>query len=206
MNSPTIAIVDDDPGVAKALNRLLSGRGFSVSTFASAETFLTDYRKSKFDCAIFDLSMPGVGGLELQETLRKEGSQLPVVFLTGEGDIPSAVTAMKGGAVNFLTKPVEAGQLFNALRLALIQRRQQQSEDRDIETMRERFSRLSPRESEVLTHVITGKLNKQIAADLKISEQTVKIHRMRITEKCELQSVAEIVRAAGILGIEPANS
>lgn len=204
MNSTIIAVVDDDPGVTKSLNRLLSGRGYKVETFNSAEDFLISNRKSPFDCAIFDLSMPRVNGLELQERLRKTGSQLPVVFLTGEGSIPAAVNAMKGGAVNFLTKPVDAAELFNALRLALIETNRQRSENRDTEELQSRFARLSARESEVLTHVISGQLNKQIAADLGISEQTVKIHRMRITEKCELYSVAELVRAAGLLGIEPA--
>jgi FixJ family two-component response regulator len=204
MNSGIIALVDDDPGMLKALARLLSGQGFAVRTFASAEEFLLGYRELQFDCAVFDLAMPGIDGIELQEILRRREVALPVIFLTGEGDIPATVRAIKGGALNFLTKPVDTAELLNMLRLALIEATKSRVGEAQLAGLRERFDLLSPREREVLRHVITGKLNKQIAADLGISEQTVKIHRMRITEKTGLPSVAELVRAADQLRLEPA--
>ncbi|MBK1880931.1 response regulator transcription factor [Luteolibacter pohnpeiensis] len=206
MKTPTIGIVDDDPGIVQSLGRLLTNRGFQVHGFHSAEEFLWNHREPALDCAVFDLEMPGLGGLELQEQLRKKGNLLPVVFLSGEGDIPSTVRAMKGGAINFLTKPVDAGELLNSLRLALIQRNRERLEAHEHAEIRGRFESLTPREQEVLRHVIAGRLNKQIAAELGISEQTVKIHRMHITEKTGLPSVAELVRAASDLHIEPAHS
>lgn len=205
MNTGAIAIVDDDPGILRSLDRLLSGRGFVVRTFPSAEAFLSSYGKEPIDCALFDLAMPGLDGLKLQERLRQRGVTLPVVFLTGEGDIPASVRAIKAGAVNFLTKPVDAKELLETLRVALIEGSRTRAAGKELASLRERFDRLTPRELEVLRHVIAGQLNKQIASDLGISEQTVKVHRMHITEKAGLPSVAELVRAAGLLGISSAN-
>ena len=204
MNTGVIALVDDDRGMLRALERLLSGRGFTVRTFASAEEFLLGYRKLQFDCAVFDLAMPGLGGLDLQDLLRQRRTSLPIVFLTGEGDIPASVRAVRAGAVNFLTKPVDTVELLNTLRVALIEGSRSRAVEEELARMRERFDGLTSRELEVLRHVIVGKLNKQIAGDLGVSEQTVKIHRMHITEKTRLPSVAELVRAAGLLGIPPA--
>jgi FixJ family two-component response regulator len=204
MNPATIGLLDDDPGMLHALERLLAGRGFRVCCFSSPDEFLGGYRAAGLDCVVMDLAMPGTGGLEVQERLRKAGAVLPVVFLSGEGDIPASVRAIKGGAVNFLTKPVDAAELLNALRLALIESAKSRAAEEQLAGLRERFGQLTAREREVLCHVITGKLNKQIAADLGISEQTVKIHRMRITEKTGLPSVAELVRAADRLQLDPA--
>ncbi len=200
-----IAVVDDDPEIRKALGRLLRGRGFEVVPFASGEEFLGSIRSLSFDCILLDLEMPGVGGMEIQEKVRESGLPLPVVFLTGHGDIPTTVRAVKAGAIQFLTKPVERSELFAALRLAVIESDRNRARDAEVSELRSRFEKLTPRESEVLRHVIAGKLNKQIAYDLGIREQTVKIHRMHVTEKTGLPSVAELVRAATALGIKPAS-
>jgi FixJ family two-component response regulator len=204
MKPPIIGLVDDDAGMLQALERLLIPRGFQVHSFPSAEDFLIAYREKDLDCVVLDLSMPGLCGLHVQEHLRQSGNDLPVVFLSGAGDIPTTVRAIKGGAVNFLTKPVNSAELLNSLRLALIQAAKSRATRQEREALRERFALLTPRENEVLRHVIAGKLNKQIAADLGNSEQTVKIHRMRVTEKTGLHSVAELVRAANLLELDPA--
>jgi FixJ family two-component response regulator len=204
MKPATIGLLDDDPGMLHALERLLACRGFQVRCFSSPDEFLRSYRSAGLDCVVMDLAMPGSSGLEVQERLRKSGACLPVVFLSGEGDIPASVRAIKGGAVNFLTKPVDATELINTLRLALIEKAKTQALEDETSGLRERFSQLTNRERDVLCHVITGKLNKQIAADLGISEQTVKLHRMRITEKTGLPSVAQLVRAADRLHLDPA--
>lgn len=205
MNPATIGLLDDDPGMLQALHRLLASRGFKVRDFSSPEAFLLSYRSAGLDCLVMDLAMPGASGLEVQDRLRKAGARLPVIFLTGEGDIPASVRAIKGGASNFLTKPVDATELVNAIRLALIESARSRSGESDLAGFRERFTRLTARETEVLRHVIAGKLNKQIAMDLGICEQTVKIHRMHITEKTGLPSVAELVRAADRAGLLPAD-
>lgn len=203
MKSETIGLLDDDSGILRSLDRLLRGRGYQVRQFSSPQEFLGSHGEADLDCLILDLAMPGVDGLELQARLKQSGSSLPIIFLTGEGDIPSTVKAMKAGAVNFLTKPADIKELMNALRLALMENARHRADEEEIADLRGRFERLSPREGEILRHVIAGKLNKQIAADLGISEQTVKIHRMKITEKMGLPSVAELVRAAHQLHLEP---
>lgn len=202
----TIGLVDDDPGILQSLDRLLTGQGFQIRTFPTAEAFLRGYRDAALDCVILDLELdgPGQGGLDLQEHLLRCGASLPVVFLSGRADIPASVRAMRAGAVHFLTKPADAGELLSALRQALTESLKKRAKDRELAALRERFAVLSAREMEVLLHVIAGKLNKQIASDLGISEQTVKIHRMRITEKSGMPSVAELVRASCLLDFEPA--
>ncbi len=204
MKRPAIGLVDDDTGMLQGLERLLAPKGFAIHVFPSGEDFLVSYREIALDCVVLDLALPGLGGFGIQEHLRKQGAGLPVIFLTGEGDIPASVRAIKAGAVNFLTKPVDAADLLNSLRLALIESARIRSGREEVSRLRHRFDQLSPRETEILRHVIAGKLNKQIASDLGICEQTVKIHRMRITEKTGLPSVAELVRAAGQLQLEPA--
>lgn len=205
MRNPTIAIVDDDEGILRAFRRLLGQEGFEVHTFDSPEVFLAQVRKLDPDAVILDLSMPGLNGFEVQKQLKLSGLSPPVIFLTGEGSIPTSVKAMREGAVNFLTKPVEEEELLNSLRLAIIGERRTRALVSDIARHQSVFKNLSPREMEVLRHLITGKLNKQIGADLGIAEQTVKIHRMRITEKTGLPSVAQLVRASSLIGIEPAD-
>jgi FixJ family two-component response regulator len=201
----TIGLVDDEPGMLKALQRLLNAEGFHVRTFASAGEFLARFPSERVDCLVLDVTMPGLSGLELQEQLNRAGARLPIVFLTGQGDIPMSVRAIKAGAVNFLTKPVDDAELLAAVRVALAEAARQQAEQAALAAERSRLESLTPRELEVLRHVIAGKLNKQIAADLGTSEQTIKVHRMRITEKMGLPSVAELVRAAGRLNLTPAD-
>jgi FixJ family two-component response regulator len=198
MNPPhCIGILDDDAAMRRALRRLLEAEGYRVHCWASAAELLEDPDLETADCLLLDVSMPGIGGLDLQDQLAARGIRLPVVFLTGKGDIPMTVRAMKTGAVDFLTKPVADEVLFAAIRAALeIAARGKPA--------RERLATLTPREREVFTHVIAGKLNKQIAAVLGTSEQTIKVHRMRITEKLGEPSVAGLVRLADSLGIPPA--
>jgi FixJ family two-component response regulator len=207
MNSaPTIGLIDDEPGMLKALQRLLKAEGFHVRPFGSASEFLDRFRCEQVDCLVLDVSMPGLNGLDLQEHLNRARTPLPIVFLTGQGDIPMSVRAIKAGAVNFLTKPVNDADLLAALHTALAEAQRNQEAAKKHGALRERFASLTPREAEVLRHVIAGKLNKQIAADLGTSEQTIKVHRMRITDKMGLPSVAELVRAADLLGVLPIGS
>lgn len=205
MNTRTIALVDDDADLLVALRRLLAANGYQTIAYQRAEDFLQRHAEDGCECVILDLRMPGIDGLAVQDLLAGSGSPMPIVFLSGEGDIPSSVRAIKAGAQNFLTKPVDAPQLLEAVRGALAEAARMRADHEASERMRARFATLTAREAEVLRHVITGKLNKQIAGDLGISEQTVKIHRMRLTEKTRLLSVAELVRAADQIGIEPAS-
>ena len=202
--SATIGLVDDEPGMLRALRRLLRAEGFEVRTFTSADDFLQHGASQPLDCLVLDVAMPGRCGLDLQEHLRRSGARLPIVFLTGQGDIPMSVRAIKAGAVNFLTKPVNDTQLLEAVRAAVAEAARSRSEDQELAGLRARLDQLTPRELEVLRHVIAGQLNKQIAAQLGTGEQTIKVHRMRITEKMGMPSVAELVRAAARLGIDPA--
>jgi FixJ family two-component response regulator len=204
MNQPaTIGLVDDDPAMLRALSRLLRARGFVVRTFDSPAGFLAQREGARLDCAVLDVSMPGLTGLEVQQALRQIGARLPIVFLTGRGDIPTSVRAIKAGAVNFLTKPVDEGELLAAVAAALEQAGRERASDDALAGLRSRAGRLTPREFEVWRHVVAGRLNKQIAANLGISEQTVKVHRMRLTAKLGIASVADLVRAAERLGIPP---
>lgn len=201
---PVIALVDDEPAMVKALQRLLEAEGLRVRPFTSALKFLYRSPAEPVDCLVLDVSMPSLTGLDLQAELNRTGARLPIVFLTGQGDIPMSVRAIKAGAVDFLTKPVEDSALLAAVRTALETSRRQRQEDHELADLRRRLASLTPRELEVLRHVITGKLNKQIAAALGTGEQTIKVHRMRLTEKMGMPSVAELVRTAARLGVEPA--
>jgi FixJ family two-component response regulator len=193
--------VDDDPDVRRALARLLRAAGCGVSAFGSAAEFLSAYDPEAPGCLILDVVMPGIDGLELQAALRAAACPLPIVFLSGSADIPMSVQAMKAGAVTFLTKPVEDSMLIAAVAEALkvdeVTRRAQ-SFDRPLQ---KRLSTLTPREREVLAHVVAGQLNKQIAADLGTAEKTVKVHRSRVMRKMGARSVAELVQLANRVGI-----
>lgn len=202
-DSSTIAIVDDEAPTVRALSRLLRAKGFSVLPFHAPEIFLAAMATARVDCAVLDLSMPGLGGLEVQEQLKTLGVSLPVIFLTGQGDIPTSVRAIKAGAVNFLTKPVDEFDLLAAVHTAIAESSRARASDHALADLRARAANLTPRELEVLQHVIAGRLNKQIAATLGVGEQTVKVHRMHITEKLAITSVAELVRAAARLEINP---
>lgn len=191
---PTIYLVDDDERVLRALGRLLAAAGYHFESYASAEEFLEHHDPDAHGCAVVDLCLEGMDGLTLQEQLSAEPMARPTVFLTGQGDVPSSVRAMKGGAVDFLTKPVEAPALLSAIALALrydLSVREQGALRRSIET---RLASLTPREREVLTHVVAGRLNKQIAADLGIAEKTIKVHRARVMRKMGVRTVADLVR------------
>jgi len=202
--SHPIFIVDDDPSVLTAQARMLREEGFSVETFASAEAFLA--RPPGSGCLVLDVSMPGVDGLELQRRLALEGQSLPIVFVTGHGDIPMSVRAMKAGATDFLTKPVPAQVLVAAIRDAVGQDNAVRRSRGDSDVFRDRLAGLTPREREVLEALAAGKLNKQIAADLGVVEQTVKFHRARIMERMHAKTIAELMHIAaraGVGGVAP---
>ena len=200
-DAPTVFIVDDEAPVRKALSRLLRATGFAVAAFASPGEFLAQHDLHKPGCLVLDLMMPGVNGMELQRALARKGSVLPIIFLTGHGDVPQSVQAMKGGALDFLTKPVNDEQLLAAIRVAIEKDRVARREQAELSKIRERLATLTPREQEVLKHVVTGKLNKQIADDLGVVEKTIKVHRARVMTKMKVQSVAELVRLAERSGI-----
>jgi len=199
---PTIFLVDDDLAVRKALSRVLRGEVWTVEAFDSAEAFLAHDKRRGTGCLVLDVAMPGIDGFALQRLLAEEGSAMPIVFLTGHGDIPMSVQAMKHGAVDFLTKPVNGQALLRAVRAALAldaSTRQARTEMADLE---DRLASLTPREREVLAAVVKGKLNKQIAGELGIVEQTVKFHRARIMDRMRVRTLAELMHVAIRLGVK----
>jgi FixJ family two-component response regulator len=198
-----IFLVDDDEGVLRALSRMLSTKGFEVQAFSSATEFLARHDRSVPGCAIFDISMPDLDGIELQKALRARESDRPVIFITGVGDIPTSVQAMKAGAIDFLTKPVKSQQLLAAVVLAAEKEAKAIASRSELAAINDRLSSLTPREREVLTHVIAGRLNKQIAGDLGTSEKTIKLHRGRMMHKLGVRSVADLVRVAERADIQP---
>jgi FixJ family two-component response regulator len=200
MTAERVYLVDDEPAVRKALGRLLRSAGIEVATFGSAEEFLGALEEEAAGCALLDVAMPGLDGLALQETLARRGIDLPVLFLTGHGDIPMSVRAMKAGASDFLTKPVDGRALVAAVRRALERGRSLARARREDAEIHRRLASLTPRERDVLEGVAAGRLNKQIAGDLGISEKTVKIHRGRVMTKMAAGSVAELVRLADRTG------
>ena len=199
----TVYLVDDDAPILQALSRLLRATGFQVLTFDSAQRFLESHDPRVPGCLVLDLAMPGLNGLQLQEKLAAAGEPLPVIFLTGQADVPATVNAMKRGAADFLTKPVDRDALLKAVRAALERDRTTRLAERELNEIRERVRSLTPRQYEVFQHVISGKLNKQTAADIGAAEKTVKAHRARMMEKMKVESVAELVRFAERLGIDP---
>jgi FixJ family two-component response regulator len=202
----TVFLVDDDAGVLKGLSRLLRARGSDVQAFSSPQAFLADHDASISGCAVFDVSMPGLDGLELQQALSGRGSQRPVIFLTGKGDIPTSVRAMRAGAIDFLTKPVNDDDLLGAIARAVKQDADSRRAGAELDSIKARFATLTPREREVMTHVIAGRLNKQIAGDLGTVEKTIKVHRGRVMEKLGVRSVADLVRLAEKAGISRTKS
>ena len=197
----TVFVVDDDPAVLKSLSRLLRSARLDVVTFSSPREFLERHDPCALGCLVLDVAMPGLNGLELQEALTAKGSELPIIFLTGHGDIPMSVQAMKRGAVDFLTKPVNDDDLLKAIHVAIEKDRLQRQARAEVAEIQQRLATLTPREREVLEHVIAGQLNKQTAADLGTVEKTIKVHRARVMEKMKAQSVAELVRLAEKAGI-----
>jgi FixJ family two-component response regulator len=193
--APVIYLVDDDPSLLRALSRRLRVEGYEVECFDSVAEFLGRRRSEIPACAVLDLQMPGLGGLELQETLAQADDPLPVVFLTAHGDVPSSVRAMKGGAVDFLSKPVRGDDLLAAIRLALARGTADREKRRKQREWGARYERLSPREREVFVLVVRGLPNKQIADVLGVSERTIKAHRSQVMHKMGVQSGAELGRA-----------
>jgi FixJ family two-component response regulator len=198
---PTVFVVDDYAPVRNAISRLLRTAGFVVAAFASADAFLAQYDPAASGCLVLDLAMPAVSGLELQEILAQTGSLLPIIFLTAHGSIPQSVQAMKQGASDFLTKPVNDEDLLAAVRTAIEKNRVLRHEQAELSEIRARLATLTPREREVLDYVVAGKLNKQIASDLGTVEQTIKIHRAHVMQKMRVRSVAELVRLTQRCGI-----
>jgi FixJ family two-component response regulator len=189
-----VRVVDDDASYARALARLLGARGYAVKSYGSGAELLAELDADCRGCVVMDLNMPGMSGLELQRELVRRGLRLPVVFLTGAADVPSTVSAMRGGAVDFLEKRAPSGELMAAVERALASEREQRE-------LRERFAALTERELEVLRQVVRGRMNKQIAADLGIHERTVKLHRTAVTTKVGVRSVAELTTLARDAGL-----
>ena len=189
-----VRVVDDDVSFLRAVARMLRASGFVVKTFASASEFLAQPELDVPGCVLVDLQMPGLSGLDLQEALAKEGHRLPVIFLSGQGDIPTTVKVMRRGAEDFLTKLAPKDELIDAVKRALTRDASERAARARLESLRAPFATLTPRELEVLKHVVRGRLNKQIAHDLSIHERTVKLHRTAITTKLGVHSTAELTK------------
>jgi FixJ family two-component response regulator len=196
-----VFLVDDDPGVLKALGRLLRVKGYDARSYASPRDFLTHHDPTVPGCAVLDVAMPGLDGLALQEALIAEGAPRPIIFLTGKGDIPTSVRAMRAGAIDFLTKPVSDHSLLNAIARAEEEDDKSRKAQAELNAIQARMTTLTPREREVLTHVVAGRLNKQIAGDLGTVEKTIKVHRGRVMEKLGVRTVVDLVRMAEKAGI-----
>jgi RNA polymerase sigma factor (sigma-70 family) len=192
--TPTVFIVDDDPSVLKALTRLMSFAGLNAATFASPHEFLDHHDQNAPGCLVLDVSMPHINGLELHQMLVAKGCDLPVIFLTGHGDIPMTVRAIKQGAVNFLTKPVRGKDLIAAIHDAIETNRVARQARAKLNELQQRLAILTPREREVLSHVVTGKRNKQIADELGTAEKTIKIHRASVMKKLQAESLADLMK------------
>jgi FixJ family two-component response regulator len=199
--APMVFVVDDDPSVRKGLTRLIGSAGYAVEAFASAREFLARERYLGPCCLVLDVRMPGLTGLDLQEALAGAGRRMSIVFVTGHVDVPGSVRAMKRGAVDLLTKPVDGQDLLAAVQRALAKDLQDRAVETRLSSIQERVKTLTPRETEVFALVVTGMLNKQIAFELGISEKTVKVHRARVMEKMRTSSVAELVRLADRVGV-----
>ncbi|MCB1094933.1 MAG: response regulator [Verrucomicrobiales bacterium] len=200
----TIYVVDDDNSVRRGLSRLIRSNDRTVETFGSAEEFLREVTLSHPGCLILDLHMPGLNGIQLQELLVKNNVQIPIIFLTANGDVPVAVDAMRAGAVDFLMKPVTEEELFTAIDRAISLEMEYMRRTRERDEVQARVDTLTDREREVMAHVIAGLLNKQIGERLGTTEKTVKVHRGRMIKKMRADSVADLVRLADKVGIHPA--
>jgi FixJ family two-component response regulator len=201
LDQPIVFVIDDDDSVRRSLERLLRSVDLDVETYASAQEFLRRTLPDRPSCVVLDLRLPGPSGLELQESLLRAGHNVPIVFISGHADVPSSVRAIKAGAVDFLQKPFSDQALLDIIHGALRRDREARRDRAEIAGLRVRFDTLTPRERDVLRLVIQGRLNKQIAGDLGISEKTVKFHRGRVMEKTQAGSVAELVRQADRLGL-----
>ena len=198
---PVVYVVDDDPDVLKAIERLLESEGLEVSPFSSPREFLERHDRNASGCLVLDLAMPGLSGLELQATLERQASHLPIIFLTGRGDIATSVKAMKHGAVDFLTKPVGDALLIATIRDALAKDRAHRSARADRDRIAKRLATLTERERQVLEQIVAGKLNKEIAAELGTAEKTIKFHRANLMRKMGVRVVADLVKLAERAGV-----
>jgi FixJ family two-component response regulator len=198
---PVVYVIDDDDSVRTALSSLIRSVGLQVDTFASASAFMAAKRPDTPSCLILDVRLPGVSGLDFQTELAKTNTLIPIIFITGHGDIPMSVKAMKAGAVEFLTKPFRDQDLLDAIQVALERSRSNQETEKATSELKARFETLTPREQEVMAKVTGGLLNKQVAAEIGVSEITVKVHRGNVTRKMGAKSFAELVRMADALGI-----
>jgi FixJ family two-component response regulator len=199
---PIVFLIDDDPSVRDALTSLLRSVGLVVQSFGSAKEFLRIKRPDAPACLVLDVRLPGPSGLDFQRELAESDIPLPIIFITGHGDIPMSVKAMKAGAVEFLTKPFRDQELLDAIQLGIERDRVRRQDAAIVAGLRERYRALTPRERDVMARVVTGRLNKQIAADLEVSEVTVKVHRGQVMRKMLAKSVADLVRMADKLGAD----
>ena len=204
MSEPTVFIIDDDSSARKGITRLVRAAGMNAESFAAAGDFLASGRSDGPGCIVLDVRMPEMTGPELQEELGRADYCMPIIFLSAHGDVPTTARTMKKGAVDFLTKPVDKDDLLEAIRISLAKDAEKCTQRAESNFMSEHIKKLTPREYEIMTYVITGMLNKQIAFELNISEETVKIHRGRVMQKLEIVSVAELVRLCEKAGIAPA--
>jgi FixJ family two-component response regulator len=199
--APTVFVVDDDPSVRRAIKRLIGTVGLQVESFGSAQEFLQSSRLNVPSCLVLDIRLPGISGIRFQRQLAEADIRIPIIFITAHGDIPMTVRAMKAGAVEFLTKPFRDQDLLDAIQVALDRDRARRQQGAEIATLRKRLESLTPREREVLPLVVSGLLNKQIAAEIGTSEATVKVHRSQLMHKMSADSLAELVRLAERIGI-----
>lgn len=199
----TVIVIDDDPAIREALGSLLRSVGFDVKLLASVDDFLKSGRPDRPTCLVLDVRLPGQSGLEFQRELSRRNIHIPIIFITGHGDIPMSVQAMKGGAIEFLTKPFRDQDLLDAVHLGLARDGVWLETEKALAALRASYDRLTPREREVLALVVAGRLNKQIAADLGVSEITVKVHRSQVMQKMRAKSLPELARMADRLKVAP---